>query len=121
MASIRVEHTIGNLARDLRTIAVKAKPAMSKIVRRNTFEGNKIAQGIAQQASGVHGKNYWKRYTAEMVSPLVGEYGHDVGNAPVGGGWRSGPPNTDLPKSADIIGPKFGNDVQDAPGKWFWP
>lgn len=121
MATIRVQHTIGGLARDLRTIATTTKPKMANVVRRNTEHGLTLAQGFAREASGIHGKNYWKRYTAEMVSPLVGEFGHDVGNAPVGGGWRSGPPNTDLPKAADVVGPAFAKDVGDTADGLFWP
>jgi hypothetical protein len=122
MATIRVTHSIGDLASDMRKIAVRAKPELSKIVRKNTHEGNMLARRFARERSGPHGKNAYKRLTSEMLSPLVGEYGW-TGDASqiVGASWRNGPPNTDLPRSADVIGPKFANDVQDAPGKWFWP
>lgn len=118
--SVHVSHSIGDLAKDMANIARKVKPDMARIVKRNTHQGNMLARKFAREASGPHGKNFYKRYTSEMVDPLTGEYGHNVGSAPVGGGWRHGPPNNDLPKSADIIGPKFANDVQDKPGEWFW-
>ena len=123
MASIRVTHTIDDLASDMRKIATSTKPTMARIVRRNVSQGEKVAQGIAKRASGPHGKAYWKRITSEMVSPLEGEYGPHgdvVGNA-VGAGWRHGPPNTDLEKSLDIIGPRFAREVSDAADSLFWP
>ncbi|MCD4535645.1 hypothetical protein LRP67_16250 [Nocardioides sp. cx-169] len=120
--SVRVEHSIGDLAKDMANIARKAKPDMARVVKRNTREGNTLARKFARASSGPHGLNYFKRITHEMIDPLTGEYGPhgDVAGNAVGGGWRHGPPNNDLPKSADIIGPKFGNDIQDLPGKWFW-
>lgn len=123
MASVRVTHSIGALAADCATIATTTKLKMSKVVKRNTEQGNKVAQGIARGRSGIHGKNYWKRLSAEMIGPLEGEYGPHgdvVGNA-VGAGWRHGPPNTDLEKSLDIQGPKFAADVSATADGLFWP
>lgn len=122
MARIRVSHSIGDLARDAARVVAKAGPGMTRVVRKNTMQGNKLAQGIARRASGPHGTNYYKRLTDEMTGPLTGEYGPTgtvAGNA-VGGGWRNGPPNNDLPKSADVIGPRFAKDVGDLPERWFW-
>lgn len=123
MARIRVNHTIGGLRRDMDKIARTAAPKMSRVVKRNTTQGEKLTQRIARGAAGPHGLNYWKRITSEMVGPLTGEYGPTgevAGNA-VGAGWRHGPGNTDLEKSLDVQGPKFAKDVGDVADGLFWP
>lgn len=122
MATVRVTHSIGDLAKDCAKIATTAQPRLSKVVRRNVNEGTTLARGFARGSSGPHGLNYFKRITGEMTGLLEGEFGPHgdvVGNA-VGGGWRNGPPNTDLERTQDVIGPKFGRDVQDELGKLFW-
>jgi hypothetical protein len=123
MATVRVTHTIGGLQRDLTTIATTTRAKLVPVVKRNVEQGNRLAQKFARQSSGPHGRLYYKRITGEMTGTLEGEYGptgNVVGNA-VGAGWRSGPPNTDLPKSADIQGPKFAKDVGDVIDGLFWP
>lgn len=113
MSSVRVTHGIDMLAADARRIAVTTKPKMARVVTKNVTEGRKSAQKFAKGASGPHGKSYFKRITDEMTGVLTGEYGPHDGGTPVGGGWRHGPPNTDLPRSADVIGPKFAKDAAD--------
>lgn len=118
---VRVTHDLDNLADDLARIAAEAKPKLSKVVKRNVEAGNRIAVRLAREKSGPHGKNYYKRLSAEMTGPLQGEYGPE--GIPksdfVGAGFRHGV-NLDLPNSADLIGPKFGRDVLDEAGSWFW-
>ncbi|MGH3349310.1 MAG: hypothetical protein ACRDPS_01495 [Nocardioides sp.] len=116
---IRVEHSLDDLAADLRTIATTTKPRMVGIVRDNVAFGERTAQRLAKESSGPHGLNYFKRITSEMTGDLEGEYGPHDGNM-IGGGWRHGE-NTDLPRSADIIGPKFAGDVHDEVDTIFWP
>lgn len=96
---------------------------MRAVVAHHTEAGNAVARRFARESAGPHGKNYFKRITWELNSPLEGEYGPTgdvVGNA-VGAGWRNGPPNTDLPRSADIQGPKFADDAGDILDQAFWP
>lgn len=122
MTRIRVEHSIGDLASDLASIPVTVTTKSVAAVARNVDQGTKLAQKFARASSGPHGRFYWKRISGE-ASGLSGEYGPTgdvVGNA-VGAGWRNGPPNTDLPKSADIQGPKFADDIGDILDKAFWP
>lgn len=114
MTSIRVTHSIGDLASDMAAIPVKFARKAPGVVKRNVTEGNKIAQGFARERSGPHGKAYWKRLSAEMTGPLTGEYGPHDGGTPVGAGYRTSAPNMDLPNSADLIAPKFAKDVGDA-------
>lgn len=121
MATVRVTHTIDNLAADCAKIAQTTKPKMAKVVRRNVEQGTKLARRFAQESSGIHGKNYFKRITGEMTGLLEGEYGPHDGGTPVGAGYRHGPPNTDLERSLDIQGPKFAKDVSDEADGLFWP
>lgn len=120
MARIRVLHGIDELASDMREIPVKFAKKAPGIVKRNTTEGNKIARRFAKDRAGPHGKNYFKRLTAEMTGPLTGEYGPHDGGTPVGAGYRHGGVNLDLPNSADIIAPKFADAVGDMVDGFFW-
>lgn len=117
-----VHNHLDDLAADMVGIEPKFAKTMPAVVKRSLREGNALARSYARGSSGPHGKNYYKRITAEMTAPLSGEYGPHgtvAGNA-VGGGWRSGPQNTDLPRSADTIAPKFAKDAGDALGGLFW-
>ena len=117
---VRVQHDIDDLANDLAGIARTTRPKMARVVKRNTEQGNRLAQRFAREMSGPHGLHYWKRISDEMVDPLTGEYGPHAGGTPVGGGYRNGPPNTDLPRSADIQGPQFAKDMRDLLDGAFW-
>lgn len=120
---ITASSTLGDLESDLRTMTAESKPAMARIVQSNVLAGNALAQRFARAASGPHGRLYYKRITSEMTGLLSGTYGPTgsvAGNA-VGAGWRHGPSNQDLPKSADIIGPKFAKDASDLLDDLFWP
>lgn len=119
---VSVTHHLGDLERDLAEGPVTVASETPGIVHRNLVEGNRIAQGFAREKSGPHGKDYYKRLTAEMTGPDKGEYGPE--GIPktnfVGAGWRHGV-NTDLPRSADLIGPKLDADARDLLDKVFWP
>jgi len=109
MARVRIEHDIHDLARDMARIPGNMTKGARAAVRKNVREGNAYARSFARAASGIHGKNYYKRLTAELTGALEGEYGphgHVVGNA-VGAGRRSGPQNTDLEKSLGVMGDRF--------------
>lgn len=118
---IIVVHGLDDLASDMRRIPVKAQRGMAKVVRTNAKEGNMLARRMARAKAGKHGKNYFKRLTAEMVTPLSWEYGPegDPKSDFVGVGFRHGV-NLDLPNSADVIGPKFADDVGDMADGLFW-
>lgn len=120
MATIRVTHTIGDLAADAARIPAKVKREGRKIVRKNVRDGNTLARRYARELSGPHGKNYFKRITGEMTGALEGEYGPHDGGVPVGGGWRHGAPNTELERSQDVIGPRFARDVREMADGLFW-
>lgn len=123
MTGIRVTHSVDDLADDLRTIAVSGRAKFARVVQRNVQQGQRLAQTYARDASGPHGRLYYKRITSEMTGVLSGEYGptgNVDGNA-VGAGWRHGSTNNDLPNSADVQGPKFAADILDAADDLFWP
>lgn len=122
MATIRVQHGIDDLASDLAKIPPAAVRGLSKVVRTNVRDGNTLARRYAREKSGIHGKNAWKRLTGEMTGALSGEYGW-TGDASqiVGAGFRNGPPNTDLERTQDIIGPKLAKDAGDVLDNLFWP
>lgn len=96
----------------LTTAATTAKPKFSQVIHRNAVEGNTIAQQLARMKAGPHGSAYWKRLSAEMIGPLSAEYGPE--GTPktnfVGAGFRHGV-NTDLPQSADFIGPQLAREI----------
>lgn len=121
---VRVQHTIGDLARDAARVATKAKPKMAKVVRRNAEQGNRLGADIARKSAGAHGKHYPGAFSAEAITPLVWEYGPDAG-MPQGGmsfefGSRNQPPHLDLAKSLDVQGPKFADDAGDVLDGLFW-
>lgn len=121
MAGIRVTHSIGDLARDLKRGSTAVPRRGPGIVRRNVNRGHKLAQGIAKRASGPHGTAYYKRITADMTGPMKGEYGPHDGGIPVGAGYRHGAGNHDLEKSLDIVAPAFRGQVDKLVDSIFWP
>jgi hypothetical protein len=128
MSFVRVTHTIGDLASDLRTIAVEASPTMAKVVRKNAIAGNRIAREFASQQHTMNSNydiHYPRAFSAEARSPLSWEYGPDA-SKPQGGmsferGSRNQPPHLDLARSADIIAPRLASEVLDAVADLFWP
>ena len=122
MATVRVSHGIDDLRSDLAGIPVELASKAPRILRRNADQGNRLAQKFAKGAGGPHGLHYHKRMSAELLSPTEAEYGPEgvVEENAVGAGWRNGPPNTDLPRSADIQGPRFASDVSALVDGLFW-
>jgi hypothetical protein len=101
-----------------------------RIIREDVADGGKTARRIARFKSGPHGSAYYKRITWDKSASsfvgfgggsISGEYGPHAGGTPVGGGWRHGPPNTDLENSLDLIRPKFHRDVDSMLHSLFWP
>ena len=115
-----VINDLSDLADDMAAIPVEFSARAGAVVRRYVNEGNKVAQGIAKAKAGPHGKSYYRRMSAEMTGPLSGEYGPHDGGTPVGAGWRHGGGNTDLPESADLVGPRFADAVVNMADGLFW-
>lgn len=119
MAFIEVTNKLDDLARDTRAVAEDAKPLMRSAVSLNVSRGERELKRIAEAKVGRHGANYPKRITSEMTGPLTGEFGPHAGGTPVGAGFRHGV-NTDSAQAADIIGPKFADDVSRDVDSLFW-
>ncbi|WP_332644077.1 hypothetical protein [Aeromicrobium sp.] len=121
MSQINVTHGIGDLFADLSKIATSTRPRMRGVVRDGVKVGTSLARQYAKEKAGPHGKALHKRINGEMHrnlglfgNTISGEYGFD--GIPksdfVGGGFRHGI-NTDLPRSADVVGPSFLRSVDD--------
>ena len=127
MVSARVTHSIDGLARDCRTIAVRARKDMTATVREGLKVGNTVARDNAKRTAGTHGKLYPRAFSVEMYAGgtlIAGEYGPDAampqGGMSFEGGSRNQPPHLDMAKSADLIGYPFAEAVGRLPDKWFW-
>lgn len=122
MTRVVVKHSgITDLANDLAGIAAGFKRQAPQIVRRNARAGNRFAQNLARARSGPHGALYFRRLTFEMTGPLTGEFGPEGEPKTefVGAGFRHGL-NMDLLDTADVIGPRFANDVINTVDGLFW-
>jgi hypothetical protein len=132
MPGIRVSHSIGDLASDMRKIADGAPRALRGVVREGIKVGNTVARDNAKRTAGQHGKLYHRAFSAEMRPTFAGfgsatysgEYGPDIAK-PQGGmsfewGSRNQPPHQDLAKSADLIGTVFAHEVGRTVDGWFW-
>ena len=110
---IKVRHTVDRLADKYEKIPAQAIVGMHKIVADNVDYGRDLAKALAREKAGPHGQAYHKRITSEMTGLLEGEYG-PTGSPKtefVGVGFRSGI-NTDLPQSADRVGPAAAADLR---------
>ena len=110
---IRVRHTVDKLADDYEKIPAQAAAGMARIVRDNVDYGRDLAKALAREGAGPHGQNYWKRISSEMTGTFEGEYGPtgEPKSDFIGVGFRSGI-NTDLPQSADRVGPAAAADLR---------
>ena len=124
--AVRIYHSLDDLERDLKTVAVSFKPRAAEQVRDVAKDGNKVGRSNARRSSGAHGKHYHKAFGTERQTPLAWEYGPDAA-MPQGGmsfehGSRNQPPHLDLAKSADIHG---ANDLaarmDRVLDRLFWP
>ena len=75
----RIYHTLDDLERDLKTVAVSFKPRAAEQVRDVAKDGNKVARRLARKSAGAHGKHYHKAFGTERQTPLSWEYGPDSG------------------------------------------
>lgn len=128
---LKVTSGIDDLASDMAAIPAKAKTEMRGVVRDGIRAGNLLAKDFATKSAGKHGRRYPKTFTVEMNSGgglfgnvISGEYGPDSAY-PQGGmsferGSRNQRPHLDLARSADIIGPSFGQEVGRMVDRLFW-
>lgn len=118
---VRVTGSVGDLAHDLEEIAVRVRPDMRRVVNGSRISAERLAKQFAQEKAGPHGKDYYKRISSEMTGDLEAEVGPT--GAPktefVGAGFRHGV-NTDLPRTADAIGPEMAAGIRRKTSEWFW-
>lgn len=130
---VNCEHTIHELARDMRRIPPTFYREGKGVVTRNARSGGLAARRISKWSAGAHGVHYpgsitWDRATAFVGfggGAIAAEYGPDSGR-PQGGmsfeeGSRNQPPHRDLEQSLDIIRPAFHRDVDHMVDDLFWP
>lgn len=119
---ITVSHSIGDLADDLARNVALAQSEPPMMALRAVERGKTLARQFARAGAGRHGRDYYKRITAEMLTPLSGEYGPE--GIPksdfVGVGYRHGGPNMDLPNSADIVVVEMAEEAQRLYDRMFW-
>lgn len=132
---IRVIDTIDELADDMRDIVRQAPRDMRAKVNEAARVGNTVAKDFARQQHSMNSRydiHYSRAFTWEPrgtvsfggVNGYSAEYGPDI-SRPQGGmsferGSRNQPPHLDLARSADIIGPSFGQEVGQMVDRWFW-
>ena len=109
---IHVSHTLGDLEAALISRPARVVKGSAKAIVKEGRRGNNLARRFAQELSGPHGKNYFKRITGESTGALSYEFGPHSGGVPVGGGWKHGTPNTELDRAADIVGPALAKDIR---------
>lgn len=132
MNGVRVTSSIGDLARDLFTMADEAPFELGRTVEADAKEGNRIARAFASQQHTM-GTDidvpYHESFSAEPRGPHTWEYGPEDDGIPHGGSQATGyefgsvnqPPHLDLARSVDIIGPQFAEDVLETAASLFWP
>lgn len=131
MSGVRVVSSLGDLERDLREVAPKAKAELKDVVREAVKVGNQVAKDYARQSAGKHGKLYPRSFTTTIDrssglfgNTYSGEYGPDPA-LPQGGmsfefGSRNQKPHLDLARSADLIGDALPGEVRVVLDRLFW-
>lgn len=128
---IRVSHSIGDVASDLRKIVMMVPGDLHRVVREGVRVGNTIARDNARATSGAHAKLYPQAFSSEMkVNGLGGLYAGEYGPTPGGqgslapileNGSVNNPAHNNLARSADMAGSALQGEVRRLPDKWFWP
>lgn len=111
MATIRVDHNIGALAKHYAAVPAKFRRFARVAVRVSLEEGTDDAKRHADAAAGPHGSNYSKRISWEMTGALEGEYGPHAPKTDYVGVSGAEGAMRDLEKSALRLGPRFQKRV----------
>lgn len=122
--NVTVTRTTDKLEREMRRIPVKAATGMARAVRTRAEQGNRRAKALARKSAGTHGKHYPDSFLVEALGPFDYVYGPSPsiaqGEMSFEYGSRNQPPHLDLNKSADIVGPALGKDMEKLLGRLFW-
>lgn len=124
-----------DLANDMAKSRRKLPAEARKVVDSGARAGNMLAKESARERAGKPGKHYHRAFTWEPRPTFVGfgtatysaEYGPDVARRQ--GGMATGfedavgrqtVPHHNLLRSQDVIGPSFGQEVQQMMGRILW-
>ncbi|MBM7518275.1 hypothetical protein [Nocardioides nitrophenolicus] len=120
---VHVEHSIGDLADDLKGIATSTPRRMAGVVRDAAQRGNRNAKAFASEQHTMFSDvdaDYAPSFTVEQIAPLVYEYGPDAalpeGSKASGyefGSVNQASPHRNLDRSVDIERTEFPMDVSD--------
>lgn len=110
----RSGNAIPETARDLQAVPVTIAAEGGAIVHRNGESLNRLARAIGKKKAGPHGSNFFKRISAEMLTPLSVEVGPSalLGERYTGVGAPGGP-ERDLKEALAKVAPEFAKDVAD--------
>lgn len=130
MARVRVYHAgVTDLARDMERIPRRAAAGFNKATRERAREGAKIAKFLSTYADNRHrpgrghGQHYTKNIRARMIAPTKGEWGPLAGQQTGMSfefGSRNQPYHGVLRRSADLVIPKWRQDINDVLNGLFW-
>jgi hypothetical protein len=125
--SVRFEHHLGDLTRDLDKIAADFRPGAGRVVVESAREGNNRAKEIARARYGAgHARKYAGTFSAARTGVLEAEYGPAArGQGKLASilerGSRNNGAHHNLDKSSDEIGPVFALRAADFADGLFWP
>jgi hypothetical protein len=119
---VQVQHGIGDLADDLRTVATTTQARMSGVVRDAAQRGNRNARAFASEQHTMFSDvdvDYAPTFTVERITPLTYEFGPEArgeGNKASGyefGSINQASPHRNLDRARDIEALEFPMDVGD--------
>lgn len=132
MSGVRVVTSLGDLERDLRAIAPKARTEFRGVVREAVKAGNTVAKGFARETSGTHARKYPSTFTSQINrdsglfgNTYTGEYGPEprgqglLGNI-LENGSRNNKAHLNLARSADLIAYQLPSHVHAVLDELFW-
>lgn len=115
---VRVQHNIGDLASDLRTVAKTTRPRISRVVRNAAQRGNRIAQAHAREDHTMFSDvdaDYAPTFSVERITSLMYEYGptHPKASGYELGSINQASPHRNLDRSLDVERIEFPLDISD--------
>lgn len=132
MSGVRVVSSLGDLERDLRAIAPKARKEFRGVVREAVKAGNATAKDFARATSRRHAKQYPGTFTSQINrdaglfgNTYTGEYGPEprgqglLANI-LENGSRNNPAHNNLRRSADLIAYQLPSHVHAVIDELFW-
>jgi hypothetical protein len=132
VSGVRVVSSLGDLERDLREMAPKAKAEFQGVVREAVKVGNTVAKDYARVTSRRHARKYPAAFSSQMNrggglfgNTYSGEYGPEARGQGLlanilENGSRNNPPHQNLARSADLIAHALPGEVHGVLDRLFW-